>query len=283
MPNITETLKNATEILQQSGIAEPRREANSLLIFALKKDQTFLIAHNDYELSGDEQVKFQSFLQRRASREPLQYIRGEQEFYGLDFMLTPDVLIPRPETEIVVENAIEILRELENPRFCEIGVGSGCISISILHEVENASAVGIDVSIKAFEIAKINAEKHRVSGRFDLKLSDVFASLDEEKFDLIVSNPPYIPPQDIENLQPEVREFEPLNALTDGKDGLSIIEKIITDAPKFLKPNGMLLMEIGFGQADEVKEMFDIEIWQNVEMLPDLQRIARTVKARIRN
>jgi release factor glutamine methyltransferase len=280
---IAKILKNATEILQKSGIAEPRREANSLLIFTLKKDQTFLIAHNDYELSGDEQLQFQSLLQRRANREPLQYIRGEQEFYGLDFTLTPDVLIPRPETEIVVENAIEILRELENTRFCEIGVGSGCISISILHEVENTSATGADISAKALKIAKINAEKHQVAERFELKISDVFDNLNNEKFDLIVSNPPYIPRKDIENLQAEVREFEPLNALTDGKDGLSIIEKIIADAPKFLKLNGFLLMEIGHSQADEVKEMFDAKIWRTIEFLPDLQGIPRVVKSQIGN
>ena len=280
---ISEILKNATQILEQSEIAEPRREANSLLIFALKKDQTFLIAHHDYELSNEESIKFESFLQRRANREPLQYIRGEQEFYGLDFTLTPDVLIPRPETEIVVENAIEMLKMSDNPRFCEIGVGSGCISISILHEVATASAVGADISAKALKIAKINAERHQVLGRFELKISDVFDNLTDEKFDLIVSNPPYIPRKDIENLQPEVRDFEPLNALTDGKNGLSIIEKIITDAPNFLKPNGILIMEIGFNQADGVSAMFDAKIWQTVEILPDLQKIPRTVKAQIRN
>ncbi len=280
MPNITEMLKNATEILQESGIAEPRREANSLLIFALKKDRTFLIAHDDYELSEEEETKFQSFLQRRANREPFQYITGIKEFYGLDFWVTPDVLIPRPETEIVVENAIEILKKCENPRFCEVGVGSGCISIAILYNVEESSANGLDISQKALEIAKQNAKNHRVSERLKLKISDVFDNLNEEKFDLIVSNPPYIPHDDIENLQTEVRDFEPLTALTDGKNGLSIIEKIITDAPRFLKPDGFLLMEIGYGQAETVKEFFHAKLWQNVEILPDFQGIPRTIKAR---
>jgi release factor glutamine methyltransferase len=279
MPNIAEMLKNATEILQQSGIAEPRREANSLLAFALQKDKTFLIAHNDYELSSDEEIKFQAFLQRRANREPFQYITGEQEFYGLDFLLTPAVLIPRPETEIIVENAIEILAARASSRFCEVGVGSGCISVSILHNVGTASAIGLEISQAALEIAKKNAEKHQVLQRFELKVSDVFAGLNDEKFYLIVSNPPYIPRQDIENLQAEVRDFEPLSALTDGKDGLSIIEKIIADAPRFLTSDGILLMEIGFEQADKVKKMFDEKVWQSVEILPDLQGIPRTVKA----
>lgn len=276
---ILEILKNATEILQKNGIAEPRREAISLLAFALRKDKTFLIAHNDYELSADEEIYFKSVLERRARREPFQYITGKQEFYGLDFIVTPDVLIPRPETELIVENAIEILKMQKNSRFCEIGVGSGCISVSILQNVETVLATSADISTKALEIAKKNAEKHHVLKRLELKLSDIFDALSKEFFDLIVSNPPYIPRKDIENLQLEVRDFEPLNALTDGKNGLSIIKKIISDAPKFLKPNGFLLMEIGYNQADEVKQMFDAKFWQLVEILPDLQNILRMVKA----
>ena len=279
MPNISETLNQATEILRSGGIAEPRREANSLLAFALKKDKTFLIAHNDYELSGEEETKFRSFLERRARREPFQYITGNQEFYGLDFLLTPDVLIPRPETEMIVENAIEILKARENSRFCEVGVGSGCISVSILYEIQTASAIGLDVSEKALKIAGKNAQRHQVSERLELKPSDVFDDLNDEKFDLIVSNPPYIPLADIEELQAEVRRFEPLNALTDGHDGLSIIEKIILGAPRFLKPSGFLLLEIGFGQAAEVTAMLAAKFWQSVEILPDLQNIPRMIKA----
>ncbi len=281
MPNIAETLQKATELLQKSGVAEPRREANSLLAFTLQKDRTFLITHSDYALSDEEEANFKTVLQRRAHREPLQYITGRQEFYGLDFTVTPDVLIPRPETEMIVENAIEILKTRKIARFCEIGVGSGCLSVAILHNVRTASAIGLDVSEEALKVAKLNAENHRVLERFELKISDVFDSLSEEKFDLIVSNPPYIPRRDIENLQAEVRDFEPFNALTDGGDGLSIIEKIIRDAPRFLKPEGFLLMEIGFGQASDVKKLFSPKIWQSLEILPDLQGIPRMVKSQI--
>ncbi len=279
MPNISDTLKIAAEILRQSGIAEPRREANSLLAFTLQKDKTFLIAYSEYELSGEEETRFRAFLRRRANREPFQYITGKQEFYGLDFEVTEDVLIPRPETELIVENAIKLLPE--NGRFCEVGIGSGCISVSILHEVKTASAIGSDVSESALQIAGKNAETHNVFDRLELKISDVFDILQTEKFDLIVSNPPYISSKNIRNLQMEVRDFEPLSALTDGADGLSIIKKIIDDAPKFLKPQGFLLMEIGFGQADEVKKMFSPKIWQSVEILPDLQNIPRIVKANL--
>ena len=276
---ISEILKEATEVLQASGIIEPRREANSLLAFALEKDRTFLIAHSKYELSDDENSYFNKLLKRRANREPFQYIVGKQEFYGLDFLVSPDVLIPRPETELIVEAAVQILRETENPRFCEVGVGSGCISISILHANQSAFALGADISAKALDVARKNAENHSVSERLELKISDIFAEIKTEKFDLIVSNPPYIDAGDFADLQREVRDFEPRAALTDNKDGFSIIKKIVADAPNFLKPNGFLLMEIGFTQYDKVAKIFSPYIWQTVEFLSDLQKIPRTVKA----
>ena len=281
MSNIAEKLETAVAVLQASEILQPRREANSLLAFALKKDKTFLVAHPEYRLSSEEEKRFKEFLQRRSSREPFQYITSKQEFYNLDFAVTKDVLIPRPETELIVENATEILRNKENAKFCEIGIGSGCISVSILHEVKTARAIGLDISEKALEIARKNAEVHKVLQRLELKISDVFEVLRGEKFDLIVSNPPYVPSEDVETLQAEVRLFEPLVALTDGEDGFSIIEKIIVDAPKFLKENGFLLMEIGFNQALKVEEMFSPDIWYRIDILPDLQGVPRMVKAQI--
>lgn len=282
MPNISETLQTAAEILRQNEIVEPRREASSLLTLVLEKDRTFLFAHPEYVLSKEEERRFQDFLQRRANREPLQYIRGNQEFYGLNFIVTPDVLIPRPETELIVEAAVEILREQRSPEICEIGVGSGCISISILHEIKPAKAVGLDISERALKIAKLNAENNKVLDRIKLKISDIFDVLQNEKFDLIVSNPPYVPDEDFAALQLEVRDFEPKIALTDGNDGLSIVEKIISGAPDFLKSNCFLLMEIGFNQSKRAREMFDSQIWQRVEFLPDLQGIPRMIKARIK-
>lgn len=269
--------------MRESGVGEPRREAHSLLAFALQKDKTFLIAHPEYELSGAEETRFREFFERRARREPFQHITGRQEFYGLDFIVTKDVLIPRPETELIVENAIEILKDEENPIFCEVGVGSGCISISILHKVKTATATGLDISEKAIEITGLNAKNNGVTNRLELKISDVFAALETEKFDLIVSNPPYIPGADVQTLQAEVRDFEPLQALTDNRDGLSIIEKIVAQSPQYLKPEGFLLMEIGFDQADKARKMFAPETWQSVEILPDLQAIPRTVKSRLKS
>ncbi len=281
MKTIIDLLKKATEILQSSGIAEPRKEANSLLAFALNKNQTFLIAHSDYELTLQEKTHFEQLLDRRVNREPFQHITGIQEFYGLDFEVNKDVLIPRPETELIVENGIEILQNHESTRFCEIGLGSGCISISILHNVENATAIGLDISSKALAVAKRNAEKHSVLERLKMFESDVFSVLADQKFDLIVSNPPYISKDEIPNLQAEVKDFEPINALTDGEDGFSIIEKIIIDSPKYLIGNGFLLMEIGFRQAENVRKMFLGDIWESVEIVPDLQGIPRMVKAKL--
>lgn len=281
MAKIKEIINPAGEFLKQHQIAEARREAASLLAFALGKDKTFLLTHDDYELSGDEESAFEALLERRAAREPFQYITGRQEFYGLDFAVAPGVLIPRPETEIIVENAIEFLQMLETPRFCEVGVGSGCISVSILFHVAAATAAGLDVSEKALEISGKNAETHQVSARLELKKSDVFDALSNEKFDLIVSNPPYIPQAEIEGLQREVRDFEPLNALTDGGNGLSIIEKIVRAAPQYLNGGGYLLLEIGFGQAEAVKKLFAAGAWKTVEILPDLQGIPRTVRAQV--
>lgn len=274
---ISEILKTSAGILQASGIVAPRREAYSLLAYALNKNHTFLVAHDDYELSVDEETRFQKILERRAGREPLQYITGRQEFYGLNFAVSPSVLIPRPETELLVEAAIEILRE--NSRFCEIGIGSGCISISILHAVKNAAAVGLDVSEKALEVARQNAETHAVAERLRLKKSDVFESLCDEQFDLIVSNPPYISAAEMPFLQSEVRDYEPAKALTDGADGFSIIKKIIADAPRFLEKNGFLLLEIGFNQSARVRAMFDESVWRQIATLPDLQGIPRVFKA----
>lgn len=283
MSNIDEQLKTAANLLRESGIGEPRREAASLLAFALQKNKTFLIARPEYELSGEEAARFQQILQRRARREPFQYITGRQEFYRLDFVVTKDVLIPRPETELLVEKAIEILKAKENPIFCEVGVGSGCVSVSILHEIKTARAVGLDVSAKAIEIARLNAENNGAANRLELKISDVFAALKTEKFDAVVSNPPYISSEDVETLQPEVRDFEPLTALTDGRNGLSIIEKIVAESPRHLKPEGFLLLEIGFAQADEARKIFPPETWRSVEILPDLQGIPRTIKARLKS
>jgi release factor glutamine methyltransferase len=277
---IETVLREAEKSLEANGIQEFRKEAKSLLTFSLNKNLAFLIAHNDYELNQTEYENFRRLLERRANREPFQHITEKQEFYGLDFFVNKDVLIPRPETELIVENALNILQE--NDRFCEVGVGSGCISVAILHEMKTVSAIGLDISEKALEIAKQNAETHKVLERFTLQESDVFEVLRDEKFELIVSNPPYISLEETKSLQAEVIDYEPFNALTDEKDGFTIIEKLIKESPKFLKEKGYLFIEIGFGQAEKISEFVDSKIWQSFEILPDLQGIPRMVKLQIK-
>ena len=268
-------------ILAECGVAEPGREAVSLVMLATGRDRTFIYAHPEYDLADLELAKLDSLLERRAGREPLQYISGVQEFFGLEFEVTPDVLIPRPETEMVVEHAIELLNERPSARFCEVGVGSGCISVSILYHVPPSCATATDVSRAALEVAGRNAQKHGVAERLRLIETDVFGNLPHEEFDLVVSNPPYVPLKDIEGLQAEVRNFEPHGALTDGGDGTAIIHRIIDQSPNFLRAGGALLMEIGFNQAELVTAMFDDRKWQTPALFPDLQGIPRLVFSRL--
>ena len=276
--DIAAALNAASSRLSEPDIPEHRREASGLLALTLQQPQVFLIAHPEYELTTAEQGKFEAFITRRVNREPCHYITGHKEFFGLDFEVTPDVLIPRPETEILVEAAIEILRKCDNPNFCEIGVGSGCISISILHVIENASGIGVDVAENALTVARRNAEKHLVKERLNLKQADILSGV-TGTFDLIVSNPPYIPLGDITTLQVDVRDFEPRIALNGGTSGLDLIGRIIRESPEHLVTQGVLLMEIGFGQFEKVCELFDKAAWNPPDFLPDLQGIPRIVKA----
>ncbi|MGD9630248.1 MAG: peptide chain release factor N(5)-glutamine methyltransferase [Pyrinomonadaceae bacterium] len=281
MSTIAVLLSQAEEVLKGSNIPDAGRQAVSLMQFALGRDRAFLIAHPEYELNLREQELFGSVVLRRSRREPLQYIVGKQEFYGLDIVVNPDVLIPRPETEILVERAIEITGTARPNSILEIGIGSGCISIAILKHCPAASGLGVDISDRAIRVAQQNASMHGVDGRLRLLSSDVFSDVGPERFDLIVSNPPYVPKSDLNGLQPEVRDHEPVLALTDGDTGLRIIERIVGGAPEHLKPGGHLLVEIGFGQSEKVREMTETGAWGTVELLADLQGIPRILSARL--
>ena len=279
--NTEAALRTAAEKLDQAGIAEPRREAASLLAFILKTDRAFLIAHPEHELTADRSILYKSVVKRRANREPFQHIVGRQEFYGLDFLVTPDVLVPRPETELLVEIALQKLAQVDDVRFLEIGVGSGCISVSILHHLPEATSLAVDLSRPALGIALRNAESLGVASRLQLLESNVYESVPEENFSAILSNPPYIPAADIGNLQPEVRDFDPHIALTDGGDGLAIIRTIIDGAAARLRAGGLLLIEIGQGQAADVRDLLSGGPWTDVDFAPDLQGNPRVAVARI--
>ena len=281
MRSVADCLKVGTQALHDAGVPDALRQATSLLQFAIARDRAFIIAHPEYQLTDNEEELFQSSVARRSAREPFQHIVGRQEFYGLDFIVTPDVLIPRPETELIVERAIELLSSLASARFLEIGVGSGCISVAILKHCPKSSATAVDISEPAIEVARRNATMHGVDQRLDILRSDIFGSIADEKFDLIVSNPPYVPLDEYADLQPEVRDHDPRIAVTDGSTGLTVIERIIDHAPQHLGSSGHLVMEIGYDQHERVLSLFDPAIWKSVGFLPDLQGIARTVDAEL--
>lgn len=270
--------ESAASILADAGVESPRREAGLILSAALGRPRAFLIAHPEFEIPDEVAAEYFVFVQRRASREPYHYITGTKEFFGLEFRVGPGVLIPRPETEILVDEAIRILSQVGSGKFLEVGVGSGCISISILNTLKGCRALGVDISAAALAVATLNADELGVSGRLELRQTDLYDGIGG-RFDLIVSNPPYIPDADLPELQPEVRLFEPHIALFAGKDGLAVIRKLIDGAAALLEPSGILIFEIGIGQAAAVLELLRNDVWSTAEALPDLQGIPRVVRA----
>lgn len=278
--SIADTLREATQALQTAGVAEARREAGSLLSFVIGKDRTFLLSHAQDLLAITDLDRFREAVARRAEGEPTQYITGVQDFFGREFRVTPDVLIPRPETELLVEAALKTIADLSAPFVCDVGTGSGCIAVTLLCERSHAQAVAVDVSQAALAIAAENARRHGVEKRIELKISDCFDAVNQTAFDLVVSNPPYVSSEALPGLQREVRDHEPLIALSPGADGLSVIRRLLQDAPRFLKPGGHLIMEIGFDQGEKIRELIVPEMWHLVDIRPDLQSIPRIVVVR---
>jgi release factor glutamine methyltransferase len=278
--SIAEVIREASQILERAGVPEARREAGSLLSFVIGKDRTFLIAHAENERDDREVDQYREVVERRAAGEPLQYITGVQDFFGREFRVTPNVLIPRPETELLVETALEVSKTATE--ICDIGTGSGCIALTLLCELKDARAVAVDKSPAALEVAKFNAQNLSVADRVEFVVSDCFDALGNREFELIVSNPPYVSASVISGLQREVRDHEPLVALSPGPDGLTVIRRLIHEAPAFLKQNGHLMMEIGFDQGEAVQQLIDASVWQSLEIRPDLQCIPRIVVLRKR-
>lgn len=277
--SIAEAVLEGANKLRKAGVPEARREAGSLLAYVLGRDRSFILGHADDEITPEELERFIEVLEMRARGKPLQYITGHQEFYGLDFEVTSDVLIPRPETELLVEAALKMLEGISSPSICDVGTGSGCIAIILVHHHPNARTLAIDVSPVALEIARRNAARHSVSDRIAFVRSDCFASVEQPEtlFDLIVSNPPYVAESALEGLQREVRDFEPRVALEAGPDGLSIIRRLLTESEHFVKPGGHLLFEIGFDQHESVEQLIERDVWKLIDIHQDLQGIPRTV------
>jgi release factor glutamine methyltransferase len=284
---IAGALTEASAALRAAGIIEARPDARALLSFTLARDHAFLVAHSDDELEPSALALFRARVARRAAGEPLQYITGRQEFYGLDFEVNAAVLIPRPETELLVETALELLRAADAaPLVCDVGTGSGCIPVALLHERPDARAYGLDISPAALAVAARNAARHGAASRLTLLVSDCFDALNAEAraqtFTLITSNPPYIAESDLAGLQREVREHEPRIALTPGGDGLSVIRRLVAEAPRFLDEGGHLLLEIGYDQHEAVARLVDKNVWTLLDIRRDLQGIPRVVVLRRR-
>ena len=282
---IAETLKLASKQLREASVANDLLDAQTLLAEALGKDRTYLIVNFNEQLSDELLAGYQRLIARRASGEPLQYITGHQEFFGLEFEVTPAVLIPRPETELIVEEVIRLVdvHKIAKPVIVDVGTGSGCIAIALARELEDAKVTAVDISETALEIARRNAAKHELADRVRFVNSDLLAAFPEIQFaDFILSNPPYVAVHELPTLQREVRDWEPHTALTDNADGLSFYRRLLNEAPSRLKPSGYLICELGFGQSAAVLAMADSQMWSEVRLLDDLQSIPRTLVLRRR-
>ncbi|WP_026841193.1 peptide chain release factor N(5)-glutamine methyltransferase [Citrifermentans bremense] len=237
--------------LAEKGVENPRLEAEWMLCEALSLDRVGLYLNFDKPLSDAELALYRGMVARRGRREPLQYILGSQEFMGLEFRVTPAVLIPRHDTEVLVTEAVK--RGEACRSILDIGTGSGCVAVAVAKALPEAEVYTVDVSADAIEVARGNAERNGVSVQFfQGSLFEPFAG---KRFDMLVSNPPYIISADLATLQQEVRDFEPVGALDGGGDGLDFYRRITADAPAYLNPGGWLLFEVGAGQAGEVLEL----------------------------
>lgn len=260
-----------------ANISEPRLDAALLLSHVIGRDRAFLIAHPEVTIAGPQLKEFEELIARRAQGEPLQYLTGHQEFFKLDFEVTPDVLIPRPETELIVEAALELVDPNAAFAFADLGIGSGCLAVSILNECRKARALGIDISEQALRITQRNAERHRVANRLSLIQSDLFDAISvTEMFDLIVSNPPYVSDDEMKTLQREVQR-EPRAALAGGSDGLALIRRLLLEAPGHLRRGGYLIFEFGINQDVSIRDLVDREVWKLIEIRNDLQQIPRMI------
>lgn len=277
--SIAAAILDGAHQLRKAGVPEARREAGSLLAFTLQRDRSFILGHADDVLTNADFALFSSYLEQRAAGKPLQYITGMQEFYSLEFEVNSEVLIPRPETELLVETALKLVPRDRDILICDVGTGSGCIAITLAHELPRARALAIDVSKGALEVAKRNATRHAVDDRIEFVESDCFAQLNNRRqlFDLIVSNPPYLADAHLEGLQREVRDYEPRQALEAGQDGLDIVRRLLVDASKFLSSGGHFVFEVGFDQHAVVENLIDRSVWKLVDVHQDIQGIPRTV------
>jgi release factor glutamine methyltransferase len=268
--------------LTAARVPSSRMNAELLLMFTLGCDRAYLYAHSERDLTSQEERRHDAALAERVRGVPAQYITGHQEFWGLDFIVSPAVLIPRPETEHVVEAVLECvgrtLLSASPLQIADVGTGSGCIALALAKELPQAEIHAVDISAAALEIARANAARHQLESRIQFHQADLLAGFENNSFDFVVSNPPYVGESEADQVQLEVRKFEPRNAIFAGPTGLEVIARLIPQAHATLKPSGWLVMEIGGTISEDVERM--LKDWNDVLISPDLQSIPRVAQAR---
>lgn len=252
--------------------------AEVLLMFVLGADRAYLYAHPEREFTPEENARYDEALTQRARGVPSQYIVGHQEFWGMDFIVTPAVLIPRPETEHVIETVLPLARSLDKPKVVDVGTGSGCIAIVLANELPQAEICATEISSEALEIARANAARLQFEHRIRFHHTDLLQGFDANAFDFVVSNPPYVGESEEDQVQLEVRKFEPRHAVFAGPSGLEVIERLIPQAQNTLKSGGWLVVEISGTIAAGVRRL--LGGWEDVRIADDLQGIPRVASAR---
>jgi release factor glutamine methyltransferase len=277
---ILEVIQRSTEFLTKKGVSSPRLQVELLISHVLKMPRMQIYLNFERVLKDPELTTLREMVQRRGNREPLQYIIGNVSWCEWDFKVTPAVLIPRPETEMLAERGWQFLSSIPSPATAlDFGTGSGCLAIALALKVTTAEVHALDASEDALKIARENAEK--LTAKINYHLGNGFTALPSGlKFDLIISNPPYIPPAEIETLEPEVKDHEPRSALDGGTDGLDFYRLLANESKNWLKPNGKILLEFGDGQADSVKKTFEEQKFVVESILSDYSQRPRILSAR---
>jgi release factor glutamine methyltransferase len=268
--------------LADKGVSAPRLDAEILLSHCLKVDRLYLYLNLDRPLRPDERSQFRDLVRRRAAREPVALITGKKEFWSISFRIKPGVLIPRPETEILVEAVLQEIKDNPTPRVLEIGAGSGAVSVAVARDNPRTEVIATDIDPAVLETARLNAEEAGVGASIQFVAMDLFDAIPEGVgFDLIYSNPPYVPTDIIPTLEPEVRDFEPLCALDGGTDGLDVIRRLAAHAIDFLNRPGALTLEFGDGQEENVRNIFESNGFKEIRIFRDLAGTARVIRGRI--
>jgi release factor glutamine methyltransferase len=279
---LKQALTSAISRLTTDHVPSPRMNAELLLMFTLNCDRAHLYAHPERELTTDESSRYEAALKERARGVPAQYITGHQEFWGMDLIVTPAVLIPRPETEHVIETVLDCVGRAPSPasrlRLADVGTGSCCIALALAKELPQAEIRASDISPVALEIARVNAARHQLENRIQFYEADLLEGIPDNSFDFIVSNPPYVGECEADQVQLEVRKFEPRDAVFAGVTGAEVIERLIPQARAALKPGGWLVIEIGDAIAQPTKQL--LQDWNDVRITADLQSIPRVARAR---